>query len=216
MLITASQIRAARAMLDWSVQDLAAHTRVKAPTLYGIEKGHGASVDTLTELIRVFESAGIELTEDGGVRPRQSRVHIYRGATGFCSFFDDIYEVARTHSDPDFGVTNVREELFERWLGEYDAIHMARMARLKQHQVRALLKEHDSYVSSSAYTEYRWVEEDAFADVSFYIYGDKVAFIEFLDNTVVVTVVDNKAVAQSLRKMFDVTWSIAKIKSGNE
>lgn len=217
MLISPAQIRAARAHLDWSVKELAAKTgSVKEGAIYKIEDGtNDGSIETLTAIVRTFESAGIEITEDGGIRPRQSRVRSYRGAEGFCAFFDDIYEVARTHPSPDFCVSNVREALFEKWLGSYDAIHMNRMSKLKQHKVRALLKAHDSYDSSSSYTEYRWVAEDTFADVSFYIYGDKVAFIEFLENTVVVTVVDNQAVANSHRKMFDVAWSVASTTSGN-
>jgi hypothetical protein len=59
------------------------------------------------------------------------------------------------------------------------------------------------------YAIYKWAPNAQFSDVSLYLYGDKVAFIEFLENDVVVTVVESETVTQSLRKMFEAVWSLA-------
>ncbi len=210
MLIQANQIRAARGLLDWTVGHLAEKSGIGASQVSAIENGKSAgSIEAISAIANAFERAGIELMEDGGVRPRKSRIYTYRGRNGFCSFFDDVYETAHNTEYPDFCVANVEEHLFEKWLGAYDSIHMNRMAKLKNRAVRALLKDTDSYVSSSAYTEYRWISEDKFADVSLYLYGDKSAFIEFLENDVVVTVVDSPAVTLAQRKMFELAWSMA-------
>lgn len=210
MLIQSNQIRAARGLLNWTASNLAEKTGLGASQISAIENGKSAgSIGAITAIANAFTRAGIEFMGDGGVRPKQSKVYTYRGHDGFCSFFDDVYEMARFHDNPDFCVSNVREELFEKWLGSYDAIHMNRMAKLKVRAVRALLRDTDTYSSSSAYTEYRWVSEDRFAEVSFYLYGDKAAFIEFLENDVIVTVVDSPVVTLAQRKMFDLAWASA-------
>ncbi len=210
MLIQANQIRAARGLLDWTVGNLAEKSGIGASQVSAIENGKSAgSIEAISAIASAFDKAGIELMEDGGVRPRKSRIYSYRGHDGFCAFFDDVYETARNTDHPDFCVSNVEEHLFEKWLGAYDSIHMSRMAKLKNRTVRALLKGSDVYASSSAYTEYRWVSEDRFAAVSLYLYGDKAAFIEFLENDVVVTVVDSPAVTLAQRKMFELAWSLA-------
>lgn len=209
MLIDPNQIRAARGLLNWTVADLAAKSGIGVSQISAIENGRSAgSFEAITAIINALHRAGVELVE-GGVRRRRSKIHVYRGHQGFCSFFDDVYETARSHENPDFCVSNVREELFEKWLGSYDAIHMNRMQKLESRALRALLLETDAYASSSAYTEYRWISEDKFAEVSFYLYGDKSAFIEFFENDVVVTVVDSPSVNTALRKMFELAWSIA-------
>jgi transcriptional regulator with XRE-family HTH domain len=212
MLIQANQIRAARGLLDWTVGNLAEKSGIGASQVSAIENGKSAgSIEALSAIVRAFDQAGIELMENGGVRPREarSRIYSYQGYDGFCAFFDEVYETARNIDRPDLCVSNVEEHLFEKWLGAYDSIHMSRMAKLKNRTVRALLKDTDVYTSSSAYTEYRWVSEDRFAEVSFYLYGDKAAFIEFLENDVVVTVVDSAAVTLAQRKMFELSWNLA-------
>lgn len=71
------------------------------------------------------------------------------------------------------------------------------------------MKERDLHLTSTAYCEYRWVPEQRFADVSLYIYGDKVAFIEFSERDVTVTVAESKAVTEAQRKMFELAWENA-------
>ncbi|MDY0028983.1 MAG: hypothetical protein RBR86_03470 [Pseudobdellovibrionaceae bacterium] len=89
---------------------------------------------------------------------------------------------------------------------------MDRMTELKKEKIRCLLKDKDTYIPSHRYCDYRWVPPEQFADVSFYIYGDKVGFIEFLENEVRVTVVNNSAVVTALRTMFDLYWNTSLLK----
>jgi len=209
MLVAPNQIRAARGLLDWTVATLAEKVGVGTTTISAIETGRSAgSLEVLSAILYAFQSAGVELSEDGGVRPRQSKVSIYRDHDGFCAFFDDIYEVAKTRDMPDICITNVNEAEYDRWLGAYEPIHAKRMTQLKT-KLRVLMKKHDLHLTSTAYCEYRWVPEEQFADVSLYIYGDKVAFIEFQERNVTVTVVDSKAVTDCLRKMFELSWANA-------
>lgn len=208
--ILANQMRSARAWLNWSRENLADKADVVVNTIAAIERGDGASepnARTLAKIMRAFEEAGVELADDGGVRPRVSRVSYFTGKDGFRRFFDDIYETVRTHPNADVCIANVDELLFAKWLGDYEAVHIARMTTLAPTRYKVLLKENDFHLRSSLYSEFRWLEANRFADVCIYLYGDKSAFIEFAVDSVSVTVVDNMPVTRSLRRMFDASWA---------
>ena len=208
MILNGRQIRAARARLDWDLQALSNRSGVKFQMISAIENGRSeGSLDTLTRLATALALAGIEPTEQGGVQPRQGRILTFSGHKGFCAFFDDMYETAKNHPMPDLVHMNVKEDNYSRWLGSYSPIHIKRMSELGGYRVRALLKVGDQTVTASEYAEYRWLPADQFADVSIYYYGDKSAFIDFSENDVQVTVVDNPSVTRALRKSFEVVWA---------
>jgi len=211
--ILARQIRSARAWLDWSREDLANRAGVAPNTLATLEKGEGNSepnARTMGKILGAINQAGLEFTEEGGVKPRVSRVGYFTGADGFRRFFDDIYETVSTHPHPDVCIANVDELLFQKWLSDYEAVHIARMAQLAPQRYKVLLKENDLNLRSSEYSEFRWVDNSQFADTCVYIYGDKTAFIDFDKNTVNVTMVDSANVSRALRRMFEATWTDAQ------
>ena len=62
-MITGAQIRAARALLNWSSADLAKKAGTARQTIVRIEQIDGlpnSKVQTLVDIQKVFESAGIE------------------------------------------------------------------------------------------------------------------------------------------------------------
>ena len=70
-MITGLQIRAARAILKWSVRELAKHCGVSYPTISKIEQTDGVPSgrsQTLSEIQNALERAGIEFigTPDQG------------------------------------------------------------------------------------------------------------------------------------------------------
>lgn len=214
MIVNPNQIRAARALLDWTVAQLGERVGVGATMISAIETGRSSgSKDVLTAIIYAFQAAGVELTEDGGVRPRQSHIQSYKGSEGFRAFFDDVYKVAKEHETPRISITSNNEADYERWLGTaFDSMHMKRMSELKCDNLRVLLRDQDTYLPCLNYCDYKWVPSEQFADVSLYIYGNKVGFVEFTENDVRVTVVDNKAVTEAIRKMFDLAWDKALLR----
>lgn len=207
--IHVTQIRAARGLLGWSQKELARRSGISDVSIINYEKGKRTPhQNTLNKIIYAFEAGGVDFTEDGGVRPRQSRVITYKGRDGFIRFFDDIYETASTCDNPGLCTTSHVEDLYDHWLGDYEPLHNERMTRLG-HKVRVLLKEGDTHLTSTGYTEYRWMPEEIFGDTSLYIYGDKLAFVRFYSDNVVVTVVESKAVSDSPRKMFEAIWQMS-------
>ena len=66
-MISVRQIKAARALLGWSAEDLAKESGIGLTTIRRYEMGEGipkANVSNLQQLIVTLQSAGIELTGD--------------------------------------------------------------------------------------------------------------------------------------------------------
>ena len=69
-MLTPAQLRAARALLGWSRDDLAAKSGVAAVTVKGFEYlGADSKISTLQKMRRALEAAGIQFIDedaDGG------------------------------------------------------------------------------------------------------------------------------------------------------
>lgn len=205
-----NQIAAARALLGWDQKEIAERIGVTIAAISKIEKGDNkGKASTLEKIQSVLEFAGIEFTEGDGVRKKQQHIKIFRGHHEFCTFYDDIYDVIKNHPNPDVCVTNMNEIKCKDWLAEYCEVHTFRMNKLKKSRLRVLLKENDKS-ELVPYCHYRWLEEAKFTDMCTYLYGDKAAFIHFGGSDMMVTLVENAAVADSMRKMFDTMWGAAR------
>jgi len=86
-MITANQLRAARALLNIDQREIADMADLSVPTIQRMEASEGvirANVDSLMKLVSALESAGIELINPGatsasggrGVRLRENVVNL--------------------------------------------------------------------------------------------------------------------------------------------
>jgi ribosome-binding protein aMBF1 (putative translation factor) len=82
-MLTPDQLRAARAMLGWSREDLAEKAGVSAGTVTGFELlGADSKISTLHKLRRALEVAGIEFIDEGAASPGGGPGLRLRGAKG--------------------------------------------------------------------------------------------------------------------------------------
>ena len=75
-MITASQLRAARALLGIDQRQLAALSGLSVPTIQRMEASEGlvrGNVDSLMKLIAALDQAGVELIAEGAVSPGGGR-----------------------------------------------------------------------------------------------------------------------------------------------
>ena len=75
-MITAAQLRAARALVGMDQRALAAASGLSLPTIQRMEASEGVirgNVDSLMKLIAALEAAGVELIGDGAVSERGGR-----------------------------------------------------------------------------------------------------------------------------------------------
>jgi len=75
-MITAAQLRAARALLGIDQKVLAAMSELSTPTIQRMEASDGVirgNVDSLMKLIRALDAAGLELIGEGAASPGGGR-----------------------------------------------------------------------------------------------------------------------------------------------
>jgi transcriptional regulator with XRE-family HTH domain len=92
--VNAQQIRAARAFLDWSQEDLAGATNLSIATIRKLELGFTSPRFATTNLIRhVFESAGLEFIDSNGIRYRPEDIIVYQHEQGLADFYENILKI---------------------------------------------------------------------------------------------------------------------------
>jgi transcriptional regulator with XRE-family HTH domain len=66
--VTKEQLRAARALVDWTMRDLSARTKIHRNTITAIERGRSEpTAETMQKIQTALEKAGVEFTN--GKRP---------------------------------------------------------------------------------------------------------------------------------------------------
>lgn len=208
-MITPNQIRAARALKNWSQTKLSELCGLTTPTIANIELGkQRPSSHSLQKIHAAFDSAGIEFLDGEGVRKKTGTVQIYNGPDGFEKFYQDIDATALELKSGEFLVCNVNERDFIGWMSDevvnnhYIAINKTSI------RYRILIAESDTYMPGNNFkSEYRWTPKNQFYSVPFYVYGDKVAFISFEKQDVNVFVVQNPYFSDLCRRQFREMWA---------
>lgn len=75
-MLTAAQMKAARALLGWDQRQLAEAAGVSLPTIQRMESSDGtvrANVDTLVKVVEALQRAGLELIGEGTASPGGGR-----------------------------------------------------------------------------------------------------------------------------------------------
>ena len=207
-MLTTNQIRAARAYLNLGQSDIAEAVGVSVANISDIENERtDAKAGTLKAIQAYYEQAGLEFTDDGGVRPRTALLQTYQGKLGFAQFLDEMYDIAKKHGG-DYCLWNARPSNWVKWTSkEKYAAHAARMAALGERlKVRITTMEGEKNLISSSFAEYRWIPKGLFNDQSFYAYGDKLAFLNFGKDDVTVVVLNSADFARGFRVLFNTAW----------
>ena len=214
-MISRFQIVAARALLDWNQEKLAQSAGITKDMVSKIEGGKSdGSLKTLRQIEQALNIAGIVFTDNDGVKRNSYNIQVYQGVDGFNKFYDELYEVAKTQGG-EFCVNNVNENLFDRWHHSPERLqhHLDRMAEVVRNnpafRMRIIIEQGDKNFRATKYAQYRWAGKEQFSDISFYVYGDRLAILIFEDNDVYITVVPNRRVADAYRKQFNLAWETA-------
>lgn len=208
-MITANQLRAARALLDISQGEIAQAIGISANTVSNIEKGTSRPAhDTLSRLQGFFETQGVEFTDNEGVRKKSGAVRSFRGHEGFVDFVRDVYATIKNGGN--IYVSNVKEDDFLRWEGAEAAPHMERMATVQNLRMHILIEEGDTNYVASQYARYRWAKKENFSNIPLYIYGEKTAIINFSDKDVEVFLIEHAAITQYFRENIIKSWKEAE------
>lgn len=208
---TIEQIRAARALLDWSQSDLADKADLSQTGIARIENGtNQPNTQTLNKIRAAFVAAGIEFLGTRGVQQRTNEVKVLHGHEGFIEFLNDVHHVAATNGkNKEIVVNNVSEDLFLFWEKDFAHVHQARMESAGA-KYRIIIEEGDKNFTASKYAEYRFIPSEYFRSISYYIYGDRAALIDFSKESVTVYIIQSQAIADFYRDEFNRVWERAK------
>lgn len=206
-----SQLRAARALLDWSRADLAKHTGVSEPTIHRLENGIGkAEAKTQAKIRRIFEGKGIEFIEKIGVQWRQHHSRTLKGAEGLCAFYDDVYAEIQNAENKNIVICGTDEKYQELRMGQYLFFHRDRMLSYKKFHMRCLIEESDKY-TVAPYCHYRGLAKQFYSNTPFYVYANKVAIIvPYGEDDPHITILNNKSIAEAYRNQFEAMWSLGR------
>ena len=161
---------------------------------------------TLDKIRTAFDRAGIEFIGNTGVQKRASDIIVLRGQKGFREFMDDVYYTAQEHGG-EFRLHNARNLNWYKWLGEdwYNA-HAKRMSELENINFKITTEEGDSNFIGNSFAEYKWWPQELFNERSFYAYGDKLAFLNFMEDDIEITVLHNAEFYRGFVVLFDIAW----------
>jgi len=210
---TIEQIRAARALVDWSQGDLADHAGLSQTGIARIENGtNKPNSGTLTKIISAFDSADVEFIGETGVKKKTGEVKTYFGTPGFNFFLDDVYRTAVKYGTPqkpvEIFLSNVVHENWKKWAGlkKWEE-HAKRMDKDKDvMDVRIIVKEGDTNFPAKSYAEYRCFPENIFSEKSFYSYHDRLAFLNFKEGDVEIMIMRQPEFAEGYRNLFRIAW----------
>lgn len=210
-MISRQQIKAARAMLDWSQKILAQQCeRVSEPTIKLIETGKiNSTPETLGAIQKTFEEAGIEFTPQDGVRVRDDLITILEGRTDentFLRLLDDIYYTMKDT----FGT--VLWSFVDEGLSSPDVLAREELIRGNGIAFKSLIRHGDTDFQYD-FDEYRWLPKGQFLNNLTAVYGNKFATIVNKPGSKIVekvVIIRDETIAEMKRKEFEIIWNFCE------
>ncbi len=203
-VISSRQIKAARALLDWSQEDLASSSGLSIATIRKIESGALSPRDkTMGAIVSALEEANIEFTDSTGVRLKDQNVTVIEGDDCFLRLVDEIYYAMSAKGGEVLFVNGDDSKMSD---AEWDAFIRLRKAGIR---FRVLVKEGNTNLHLPL-DEYRWVPSKFYRYNVLGIFQNKVAISVYGKNTDVdmqkALIIGSDALAECMRGLFEFMW----------
>jgi len=206
--IHAGQIKAARAILDWSREDMARLTGLSINTIRNLEMGFMSPRGTTVEVIRqAVENAGLEFTEAEGIRRRSEDIKVIQGPDSCDIFFEDLLQTIKTKG-AEIAAIFGSQKLMAGSLGMIEGLNLSRLDELSALAcVKCIFTEIAEPLSLLTKCQLRTLPKHTVSPVPYYVYGDKHALVlpEGLQDFRFV-VIKSFSLAQSYRNHFNALW----------
>ncbi len=219
-MIKGYQIRAARAILGWSREDLSKASGVYVQTILNFEnETSDPRQETIYKMISTLEAQNIEFIESDGVRKRQEYMKRLKGSDGFKEFMEMVYKEAKTNAG-NFCIYNASPSQWKNLLKDdkWHKMHIERMAKIFETgklDFKITCPYGDTDFIGSKYAEYRWITEDKWSERSFYVFGQYIAILIFQNTEVEIILFKEQALANTFLELFNIAWeTIAVIPNG--
>ncbi|MFA5040921.1 MAG: helix-turn-helix transcriptional regulator [Bdellovibrionales bacterium] len=209
-MITASQLRAARGLLDWSRSDLSKASKVSQETIKNIEHGIFRPQETTEDaIIRAFAAQDVDFTDNEGVRKHKDPVKTFSGQNGYREMLDHIYNTVRNKT-PITRHLALADTYALNIVPDYVATFSNRMASIPHLDSKCLVWEDDQNFPFS-YCEYRWLKKATVWAKPFYVYSDSVIFIANMHvETFLAVSITSDLLVNDMIEQFDALWKMAR------
>ncbi len=210
---TPEQLAAGIALTRKSAKEFAAEADVAPMTLSRVlnsdELLKKMRTDTKDRLNQCFSLHDVEFIPGGARLSLQSTV-VLSGREGFAEFRQRVLKEVRA-SDADVCISTIDERYFDKWGdGEVNDTYRSEMAKLKEegndYKFRTLVKKGDKHLSAARHSEYRWIEEDHYAEIPYYIFGKNAASMIFTEETCDIIIIRIPKYVEEKRKLFNHMW----------
>lgn len=213
-MINSRQIRAARALLNWSQVDLARAAGFATTSIKNIENENGsARRETLAQVQETLEANGIEFQPGDGVRLRSDVVAVHDGREASTALIDSILSSVDGGTERDLCILGLDEQTLAETQGLDRVLQHAERLERASIRRRILICEGVKKVYGDPAC-YRWLPRDYYSRNScFYIYGDKLA-IQTGTLKPQTIIINSCQAARNLRKVFSLLWDRASVTPG--
>lgn len=208
MLITADQIRAARALKNWSQTDLAERTGLAVPTIANIELGKQIpGKNTIEKIIDSFSLGGIRFTPNGVEFDKDEITTIF-GDGKFKFIQIDAIRVLENlppkerfylaFNAEDHATTEEEQDLYDLMTSKGIILR-----RIVSQKARI---QHDYFKTKIIDPQYTSEKGEVF------FFGDKVVFYTYPEGNQDVTtlIINNSRIADTYKKIFSYMWDSLK------
>ena len=195
MIITGRQIRGARGLLGWTIEELVAKSGVNRITIRQIEADEVQPQEkTLSRIFAMFDRHGIEFLPEEGVKIRKQESRTYSGKAGYRQFLDHVYETLQDGGRiRQFNFGDLRYLPYEEG---FVAEHLKRMSLIDGLDAKVLEVGGETEFPVS-YCDYRYLD----LTLSLFETGSKREFIT----------IHSKLLAERYIKEFDIFWDWAEL-----
>jgi transcriptional regulator with XRE-family HTH domain len=207
-MITAEQIRAARALLNWKQTDLAENSGLSLPSINNIERDIGSPrIDTLRAIKTALENGGIEFIALQGVKKHSEVFSIdeHQGDDFIKFLFDDILSCMHG-SDDIVMMSGLDDRKFPEYAPEQSVRYFDHHTKVK-FQEKALLAEGDDFYLSDP-VGYRWVTKELLGTIPYFVYKGRMALVMWEVKRVVI--IRSQSVADTFQRQFEYLWELGK------
>ncbi|MDD3287583.1 MAG: helix-turn-helix transcriptional regulator [Alphaproteobacteria bacterium] len=214
--IHGTQIRAARAILDWSQGDLAERTGLGVTTIRNFEDGFVPRGKTAEIIRAVFENGGVEFTEREGVRRCVDEIKILYEPNSCREFFNDIMQTIRADGAEILACVSSYEVFTKSCdIAEKDGIE--RLKKLSNFaKIKCLVPNTENKEPALPMVEFRQTNLEPVGPSQYYVYGNKYALVMSHGRDYYrFVVLQSPSLAYSFRTHFLTLWNNTTLKSSS-
>ncbi len=210
---TPEQLAAGIALANKNAKEFAVEADVAPMTLSRVlnsnELLNNMRTDTRERLDRCFAMHDVEFIP-GGARVSQQTTVVLSGKDGFAEFRQRVLKEVRA-GNADVCVSTIDEREFDKWgEGEVNDYYRSEMAKIRKNnpelKFRTLVKIGDKHLSAARHSTYRWIEEDLYSEIPYYIFGKNAASMIFTENACDIIIIRIPKYIDERRRLFNRLW----------